>query len=75
MAKYPELVALQDEGRRLELEDLAQRRRIANLDRTVRLRSLARALGDFEQLASTSERAAYERLVACESSPLGAQGR
>jgi len=67
---YAELVAKQDEDRRLELEDLAVRRRAANLDRYLRLRDLARALRAFEAVASSTDRAAHARLVACEDSPL-----
>lgn len=68
--RYPELAAKQDEDRRLELEDLAERRRAANLDRYFRLRRLAQLWELFDRTADDSARATLARLVACEDSAL-----
>ena len=65
---YPALVAAQQGLTALEGEILDRQRRIARVDRLRWARHQAELRAVFDLLASDSERAAYQRLVACEDS-------
>jgi hypothetical protein len=64
--EYPALVAGQDRYAAITQAQLDQERRLTRLDRIERLRRLGQWLARFEREASEGDRAAYERLVACE---------
>ena len=68
--EYPELVQAQDALVALEDRILALERQGAQLEKVLRLRRLARLRGLLERFGGTSARAAYARLLACESAPL-----
>lgn len=65
---YPALVAEQTQSFELVTEVLGLERRLAQLDKLMRLRRLAIVLNDFERWANAEQRAEYTSLVSCESS-------
>jgi hypothetical protein len=69
-ARYPELVAKQDRRFALDEDLLHVERDIAQLDKILRLRKLARLQNQFERHATAQERAWYQRLMSCEGQGL-----
>jgi hypothetical protein len=69
-AHYPELVAKQNRNFAIDEEMLDVNRNIAQLDKILRLRELARLQSQFEQHASAQEREWYRRLKSCEEQGL-----
>lgn len=67
---YGKLVRLQDQIAALDAETLVIERDITQLDKVVRLRTLARLKAQFERHAGDERRKEYERLLACETAPL-----
>ncbi len=67
---YPELVRRQTEYARLGAELLEAERAAAQLAKIRRMRRLGRILDQLKRHASGADRAAYERLRACEDRPL-----
>jgi hypothetical protein len=64
--QYQTLVNQQDRDFQLDGEILEYKRKISHLDRVLRLRKLAKILGEFERIATDEELVAYHRLVECE---------
>jgi hypothetical protein len=64
--RYAELVQAQDEHEANENALLASERRLTRFDQVGRLRKLARLQSRFAAQASSADRAAYEKLLACE---------
>jgi len=67
---YDDLVRSQDRLDTIELELVRVDRDETRLGMVLRLRRMARLLGQFERFASARERAEYSRLQDCESAPL-----
>lgn len=67
---YQVLVNKQDQIEKIELQLLQLNRGLAQLDKILRLRLLARELDQFERLASKQVKADYARLLECEQLPL-----
>jgi hypothetical protein len=68
--RYPDLVAKQDRHFAVDEELLHVNRDIAQLDKILRLRELARLQSQFEQHATAQEREWYRRLMSCEEQGL-----
>ena len=69
--RYPELVTKQDRRATLEFEEMSNLDRdITQLDKILRLRTLARLQSQFERHATEQERGWYQRLQSCEGQPL-----
>jgi len=69
--RYPDLVAKQDRRTALEFEEISNLDRdITQLDKILRLRTLARLQSQFERHATEQERGWYQRLQSCEGQPL-----
>jgi len=68
--RYAELVAKQDRRAALDEEVLHVDRDITQLDKILRLRTLARLQSQFEQHATAREREWYGRLMSCEGQGL-----
>lgn len=69
-ATYPVLVAKQDRLAQIGLDRQALARNLAQLDKLMRLRQLARLQAQFERYGSAQARQDYARLARCERTPL-----
>ena len=69
-ADYKELVKQQERILELDRLILTAQRKLAQLDKILRLRKLATLLDQFQRMANADDRAAYQRLVSCEESRL-----
>ena len=69
-SEYAKLVAMQERDMKLDAEILAKNRKAAQFEKILRISRLAELLDKFERFASDEDRAAYEKLVACEDSAL-----
>lgn len=69
-AGYKDLVKQQERVLELDTSILAAQRKLAQMDKVLRLRKLATLLDQFQRMAGTDDRAAYQRLVSCEESHL-----
>lgn len=69
-ATYPTLVAKQDRLAQIGLDRQVLARNLAQLDKLLRLRQLARLQAQFERHASPQARQDYARLAQCERTPL-----
>jgi len=67
---YQELVKAQDRKDNIGLDILHVRREIAQLDKILRLRALARKLDQFEHFAGSRVKSNYSRLLKCEQLPM-----
>lgn len=67
---YKDLVKQQDRILELDTLLLTTQRKLAQIDKILRLRRLATLLDQFERVASADQHAAYQRLVSCEESGL-----
>lgn len=67
---YKDLVKQQDRIRELDTLILASQRKLAQMDKILRLRKLATLLDQFQRMANTKDQAAYQSLVSCEESRL-----
>jgi hypothetical protein len=68
--RYAELVSKQDRHAALDVEMLRVNRDITQLDKILRLRTLARLQSQFERHATAKEREWYGRLMSCEGQGL-----
>ena len=67
---YSALVDFQEQYMELDTQILASKRKYAQFERILRLHKLAQMLEKFERHAGRSDRAAYDKLVACEETTL-----
>lgn len=67
---YKDLVRQQERILELDILILATQRKLAQMDKILRLRKLATLLDQFQRMANTDDRSAYQRLVSCEESRL-----
>lgn len=71
---YAMLSSDQDRLIDVQQEQLVGERRVAQVDKVIRFKKLARLEAQFERFASASERAAYQKLLTCESADLASVG-
>ena len=69
-SNYQELAKQQERMLELDTLILAAQRKLAQMDKILRLRKLATLLDQFQRTASADDLAAYQRLVSCEESRL-----
>jgi hypothetical protein len=67
---YPRLVENQDRLPEIDKELLDAQRELAQMEKILRMRNLARTLAQFQLYADDSNKVEYERLVQCENSGL-----
>ena len=67
---YEDLVRQQERILELDILILATQRKLAQMDKILRLRKLATLLDQFQRMANTDDHAAYQRLISCEESRL-----
>jgi hypothetical protein len=67
-AAYAPLVKQQERMLQLDTSILAAERRLAQFDKILRLRKLARLLDQFQRVAGREDRESYRRLLSCEES-------
>lgn len=73
--RYPMLVRAQDALLQLEQDARSYEGRIAEVERIIRYKRLARLEMQFERYANAEERSAYSRILSCENGSLVARPR
>lgn len=68
--RYPILVRAQDALMQVEKDGLSYERRMAEVDRIIRYKKLARLEKQFDRFANAEAKSAYKRLLACENDNL-----